>query len=174
MIGIKISQAIIASLLAMVLLAQLASAALNGHCPPLGAVLPAPEHPSACAAVQAAIYKFQNEFTSLTSGFYGSAVSVSVKSIHQPEKLIDLHYTPPTRDPSSTNMVDANTVYRIASISKIFTTLGVLREGIGMDDPLTEHLSELGSSWDNVTIGALASHMSGFGLDCEKSSFQIP
>lgn len=175
MIGIRITQAMAATLLAVVLWAHLASAALNGHCPPLGAVLPAPTIPSACAAVQAAIYEFQNDFTSLTSGFGSSAVSVSVKSIHQPDKLLDLHHTPPTRDPSSTNVVDANTVYRIASISKIFTTLGVLHKGIRMDDPVTKYLPDLGTDWDDITIGALASHMSGIGLDRKKSlSTQIP
>lgn len=167
MIGNKITQTMIAAFMAVVLLTQLASAALNGHCPPLGAVLPPPKRPSTCAAVQAAIYNFQNDFTGLTSGFYGSAVSVSVKSVHESEKLIDLHYTPPTRDSRSTAVVDADTVYRIASISKVFTTLGVLHEGIGMDDPVTKYLFELGRSWDNITVGALASHMSGIGLDCK-------
>lgn len=168
-----------ATFLAAILLTQLVSAALNGHCPPLGAVLPAPNSPSACAAVQAAIYDFENDFNKLTSGFGGSAVSVSVRSIHERGSLFDLHYTPSTRDPSSTNAVDANTVYRIASISKVFTVLGILREGIGMDDPVTKYLPDLSNlnaavSWDDVTIGALASQMSGIGLDCRSISCKEP
>ncbi|KUI55067.1 Beta-lactamase-like protein 2 [Cytospora mali] len=168
----------IATLLTMVLLANYVAAALNGHCPPLGAVLPAPTNPSACAAVQAAIYDFEKDFNNLTSSFDGSAVSVSVKSIHELNKMLDLHYTPPTRDPSSTGVVDANTIYRIASISKVFTTLGLLHKGIGMDDPVTKYIPDLPElvvagevnnitavNWDDVTIGALASHMSGIGLD---------
>lgn len=168
------TDALIPNLVAvLVFLTQLAAAALNGHCPPLGAVLPAPKHPSTSSTVQEAIYNFQNDFTNLTSVFSGTAVSVSVKSLHQLDKLIDLHYTPPVRDPNSTNMVDANTVYRIASISKVFTTLGLLLSGHGMDDHVTMRLLNTEPIWNNMTIGALASHMSGLGLDCEEAPFHI-
>lgn len=181
MFGIQIASTMTEALLALATLAHVVLATLDGHCPPLGPVLPAPTNPSTSPDVQLAIYDFQNDFTNLTSPLGGSAVSVSVRSIHEADKLVDLHYTPPTRDPSSTNVVDGNTVYRIASISKVFTTLGILREGIAMDDPVTRYLPELGSleaadginnditavSWDDITIGALASHMSGIGLDCK-------
>ncbi|KAK7730377.1 hypothetical protein SLS53_009077 [Cytospora paraplurivora] len=151
-------------------------------------VLPSPISPSACAAVQAAIYNFENNFNDFTSGFGGSAVSVAVRSIHERNYLLDLHYTPSTRGPSSTDAVDANTVYRIASISKVFTVLGILLEGIGMDDPVTTYLPDLSSlratdgiddnitavSWDDITIGALASHMSGIGLDLMDDLADMP
>lgn len=110
-------------------------------------------------------------------------MSISVRSIHEGDKLLDMHYTPPTHDANSTTIVNADTVYRVGSISKIFTILGILHEGIGMDDPITKYLPELGNlkaadginnditavSWDGITIGALASHMSGIGLDCKGS-----
>ncbi len=66
-------------------------------------------------------------------------------------------------------------MYRIASISKVFTVLLLLRhEGrISLDDPVTKYVSELAAaeaeesveavSWGNVTLGALASHLGGIG-----------
>ena len=192
MLGPQITHSAINALLAVGLMAQLVSAALDGHCPPLGPILPAPRSPTASGAVQEAIYKFQDDFNNITASCASSAVSVSVQSIHELDRLLDLHYTPPTRGPGSTDTVDANTVYRIASISKVFTTLGILREGIGMGEAVLGYLPELSSlgaadgtnnditavDWYDVTIGSLASHMSGVGLDCKnlphKSSHKLP
>lgn len=168
------------ALLAMSFMAQLASAALGGHCPPFGAVLPAPTNPTACGAVQASIYGFEHEFEKITTSFNTTAVSVAAQSIHEHNKLLSIHYTPPTLGPSSTDTVDEDTVYRISSISKVFTTLGILLEDIHMNELVTDYLPELGTistaqgdnsaltgpNWGDITIGALASHMSGIGLDC--------
>lgn len=163
------------------MLIQAALGGLDGHCPPLGPVLPAPTRPSSSGPVQAAVAGFAETFESLTSPFARSAVSISVRSIHEDGKLVDLHYTPPILGAgSTTGGVDGDTVYRVGSISKVFTILGILSTGIRMDDPVTLYLPELrdlGAAegvdsdittvrWDDITIGALASHMSGIGLDC--------
>lgn len=152
---------------------------LDGHCPPLGPVLPPPRSPSTSPAVQNAVTSFANYFTALTAPFQGSAVSVSVASIHEPgRKLVDLHHTPPLRQAGSTSAVDGDTVYRIASISKLFTTLGVLLAGVRMDDSITDYLPDLrllqaddgfSVNWNDVTVGSLASRKLSLG----RRSFEI-
>ncbi|KAF3766158.1 beta-lactamase/transpeptidase-like protein, partial [Cryphonectria parasitica EP155] len=108
--------------------------------------------------------------------------------MHEPDHLVDLHYTPPVRQANSTTHVDGNTVYRVGSISKIFTALGILKVGIQMDDVVTDYIPEFQGleatgeasnpavtvSWDDITIGALASHMSGIGLDLMLDLANIP
>lgn len=80
--------------------------------------------------------------------------------------------------------VNGDTVYRIGSVSKIFTVLAFLAE-VGDRDwntPITEFIPELAryssqaltqplddvrrTDWDDITIGALASQVSGIGRDC--------
>lgn len=155
-------------------LIKMVSGVLDGHCPPLGPVLPAPVNPSKDPEVQSAISQFDAYFAQLTSALSGSAISVSVQSIHESGKLIDLHHTPPVRQAGSKSVVDGDTSYRVGSISKIFTTLAILRAGVRMDDPIITYLPELNElepadgfsvAWDDVTVGSLASHMSGIGLD---------
>lgn len=175
----KLSQLLIVG----TLLLRLATAGLDGHCPPLGPVLPAPTSPSSNAAVKLAVSLFSSKFTGTTSPFVNSAVSISVRSIHENANLLDLHYTPPNRGVNSTATVDGDTIFRIGSISKVFTVMGILEYGIVLDDPVTKYLPELAGlgsaygvnndatavNWDDITIGALASHMSGIGNDCEPS-----
>ncbi|KAK3985433.1 beta-lactamase/transpeptidase-like protein [Cladorrhinum sp. PSN332] len=91
--------------------------------------------------------------------------------------MFDIHFTPNVRNEIGTDEVTANTVYRVGSISKIFTVLSVLQESsISFEDPVTKYLPSLndnqpnGSSieavqWDQVTVGSLASHISGIGRD---------
>lgn len=170
-------------LVAVFLLCKPVSAGLDGHCPPLGPVLPAPTNPSKSPEVQTAISQFETYFSSLASPFSGSAISISVQSIHESDKLIDLHHTPPIRQAGTTNLVTGDTLYRLGSISKILTTLATLRAGIRMDDPITTYLPELRSidaadgfsvAWDDITVGSLASHMSGLGLDLMSDLGNIP
>ncbi|KAK8089738.1 beta-lactamase 2 [Apiospora hydei] len=162
-------------------LSGVVSAVSLGPCPPLGPVLPAPVRPSADPDVQAAAKSFEGSLNALTAGYNASAVSVAVKSIHEDQPFFSFHYTPPHFNTSGTHKVDADTVYRIASISKLFTVLGLLLlDGVRMDDPVTKYLPQLRDlkrqpgdevneittlDWDEITLGSLASHQSGLGSD---------
>lgn len=68
--------------------------------------------------------------------------------------------------------VNDGTMYRIGSVSKLFTIYAILaKAGINiLSEPLTKYLPELSGStkkdtiqWDDVTVGALASHQAGSG-----------
>ncbi|XXH03800.1 hypothetical protein Hte_010206 [Hypoxylon texense] len=157
------------------------SAAKNNHCPPLGAVLPAPTSPSSHPAVQSAVDALKETIGALTGAFNGTAVSIGVKSLHETTPLVDIHYTPSVLDPRGASQIDASTVYRIGSVSKVFAVLAVLKTpGVNIHDPITKYLPRLRElkqqqngtvnqitavDWDDVTLHALASHMGGIGSD---------
>ncbi|SPO05485.1 uncharacterized protein DNG_08172 [Cephalotrichum gorgonifer] len=167
--------------LALQLLAMVAPAEAKRKypCPPLGPVLPAPLSPSSSPSVAAAIDLAKDWFAELTADFEGTAVSLTVKSIHEDAPLLDLHHTPSVSNNRSVAEVNAQTIYRVASVSKIFSSLLPLIAEINLDDPVTKYLPELKElqdqqevvnelttiAWDDITVGSLANHMSGFGSE---------
>ncbi|KAI1821986.1 putative penicillin-binding protein [Xylaria intraflava] len=79
-----------------------------------------------------------------------SSISITVTSTedHEDTPFFDFHYSSP--------QVTRNSVYRIGSVSKLFAVYALLVEhGRPIED----------AYWDRITIGALASQLSGFGRD---------
>ena len=159
-----------------------ANATKNGHCPPSGPVLPAPSAPSSHDNVKLSVEALAEQFKLFTGAFERTAVSIGVASIYEEQPILDLHHTPSKLDPRGVDEVDRDAVYRIGSISKIFTVLAALKtEGLHMDDPVTKYLPQLRKlkeqqdvnnqittvNWDKVTLQALASHMAGIPGDCK-------
>ncbi|GAW26799.1 putative beta-lactamase transpeptidase-like [Rosellinia necatrix] len=115
-----------------------------------------------------------------------SSVSITIVSTQDAEDapFFDFHYASPFLNDSDggTNSVTKNSIYRIGSISKLVTAYALL-VGYGWeswDHPVTQYIPELrvgasdgagdpveDASWDEITIGALASHLSGIGRDCK-------
>lgn len=155
------------------------------NCPPLGPVLPAPKAPSKNADVQAVLSQIkagEGLIAELLQNATG--MSVTVSSAHEDEPLLSIGYTPPVRNMSGTDTVDGDTVFRIASVSKAVTVLGLLMLGekVNMADPITKYVPELAKlkaqqeqpntvvntiDWDAVTLDALASQLAGIGNDCK-------
>jgi len=148
-------------------------------CPPLGPVLLAPRSPSENPIVKAAIGSLKATFDGqIKAQMKASAVSVAAKSLHENNLLFNYHFTPPTQSGLGTTNVDENTMYRVGSVSKLMPVLALLLDGgVSFEDPITKYIPGLrnatGSSevlstfWDEITIGALASHLSGLATDCE-------
>lgn len=69
----------------------------------------------------------------------------------------------------------AETVYEIASITKIFTTTAVLRlveaGHIQLDDRLHQHLPDLPAAWQGVTIRHCLAHQSGLPSYTETDAY---
>ncbi|KAI5859265.1 beta-lactamase/transpeptidase-like protein [Durotheca rogersii] len=164
-------------------------AALHGHCPPLGAVLPAPTRPSAHVSVQAAVADVTNTLRNLTVGLDATGISIAVKSIHEADPLLELHHTPALLNTNGTAAIDSQSVYRVGSISKIFAVLALLQQShVRWDDLITDYVPELlelrGETdeindittvcWNEVTLGSLASHMSGIGTDLVNDLGTLP
>jgi CubicO group peptidase (beta-lactamase class C family) len=157
----------------------------GSNCPPLGPVLPAPKSPSSNNAVQFALVGLSAEFETLASSYNATAISIAVASIHEKGPMLDLGHTPSIHNKRGTKKVDINTVYRIASVSKVFTVLALLqlKGKINLADPVTKYVPELRQlkkqedtindittvDWDEVTIDALASQLSDIGQNCTLS-----
>lgn len=118
----------------------------------------------------------------MTEGMEGSALAVGVKSIHEDKLLLEYAYTPPNVDPRGVQKVDSDTVFRLASASKVFPVLALLQiNGVDLNDPVTKYVPQLRDlnkearaqtpiwtvDWDDITLGALASHLGGIGGDSE-------
>jgi CubicO group peptidase (beta-lactamase class C family) len=153
------------------------------NCPPLGAVLPPPKLPSADPNVQA-LASQTDYLQDLIGQNFGNAtgVSVAIGSVFEDEPLLDVSYTPLVYNTTGTHTVDGDTVFRIGSVSKVFTVMGLLLLGdkISMADPITKYVPELtrlkgetdknavtAVDWDCVSLDALASQIAGIPYDCE-------
>ncbi|OAG39586.1 hypothetical protein AYO21_06230 [Fonsecaea monophora] len=168
--------ALIISLHTTLLLAQL-------QCPPLGPILPAPtnlthnnNNNSTLSQVLAAI---TTQLQAYSSQLNATALSVGVRSIHEPAPVLSFHHTPTTFNTSGTHKVNGDTVYAIGSATKLFTALSILQlQGkINLADPITKYVPRLAQmdgshddpltrvDWDSVTVDALASHLGGIGAD---------
>ncbi len=70
--------------------------------------------------------------------------------------------------------------YRIASITKTFTTLAILKQAaagnLSLDDPVNKYLPDLKGSipWKDITLRTLASQLSGIPRDCTLPFLSLP
>jgi CubicO group peptidase (beta-lactamase class C family) len=153
-------------------------------CPFLGVDFPAPTKLAASSIVQKATSSLLAAInTAINSGVNGSSFSVEIFSTHEPSSLFNFHYSSPGLNSSvGVKTVGSDSIYRIGSISKLFTVYLLLTEAgdINFHDPITKFVPELLAAtqvssddefdyvdWNSVTIGNLASHMSGIGRDCK-------
>ncbi|OTB09383.1 hypothetical protein M426DRAFT_315940 [Hypoxylon sp. CI-4A] len=177
------------AILTVLAASHFALAALDGHCPPLGPVLPAPTNPSVHESVQSTLHDLTTVFKTLAADLDSTGISIAVKSIHEDDPLVEFHHTPTILNPNGTLTIDSQTVYRLGSISKIFAVLSLLQQShVTLDDPVAQYVPELlqlkGETdevddittvrWNEVTLGALASHMSGIGTDLVNDLASIP
>ncbi|KAI0830006.1 beta-lactamase/transpeptidase-like protein [Hypoxylon sp. FL0890] len=125
------------------------------------------------------------------TGSDGFSYSVEVFSADEELPLWSHHWTAPnlkTLNSTGVKEVDGDTVYRLGSVTKIFSILTFLAEvGDTMwNEPITKYIPEIAAmvvggtdnshsistpDWDSITIGSLASQMSGLVRD---SSAEIP
>lgn len=154
-----------------------------GQCPPLGSTLPSPRRPSGDSTVQGVAAAIELALQNTTGSWNETAVSIIVGSINDPTPLIEFNNNPSIFNASGSHTVDVDTGFLIASISKLFTALGIrqLSGKISLSDPITKYvpaLLQLGqqvvpqdvvttTDWESITIEALLSHLSGISEDCE-------
>ena len=156
-------------------------------CPFLGPVFPEPTQLStspiiknATSVLQAAI---QDAMRAGTIEANSTSYSVEIFSVHEPEPVFKFHHTSSVlANSTGTKIVDSNSVYRIASISKLLTVYLILIESgdVHFNEPISKYVPELAGSaskaaqdpvgvvdWDHITIGNLASQLGGIGRDGE-------
>lgn len=164
-------------------------------CPLYGPLYPKPSNLLQHPAIQAAAKTLDEIFPKYidhdnTTGADHFSYSVEVFSGNDENKPLWSHYwTAPNLggfNSTGVKKVDTNTVFRIGSITKIFTVLAFLAT-VGdthWNEPVTKYLPELkkyaektpGGSmmvpdWEEVTLGSLASQTSGLIRDCKFCHF---
>jgi hypothetical protein len=180
---------------------SIGAAVANTHikyCPPLGPVFPPPTNLSTSAAIAAAQANITQTLEAyIQAGLRKSAAifdtnetsfALQVFSVNDPDPLLGYYYTAPALSLQGNNIskpsgVYPDTVFRIGSVSKLWTVLLYLIEaGDGsFHDPVTKYIPELRRQenatdmqnsidfvrWEEVTIGELAGQMAGVGRDCK-------
>jgi len=171
---------------ARAVLSVLATSALIGtsiaqtapDCPLWGPIYPAPVKVLGTTAVPKAVSALKESLgAALKSGALGSAnTSFHLSVFSTDDVLVDFSYAAPGAD-LTLGVLDRNTIFRTGSIAK-FLTVYTLLAATGMryiNDPVTKWVPELAEAesgsevstvrWQEITIGALASHMAGLTKD---------
>lgn len=98
--------------------------------------------------------------------------SIQVFSASSEDLLIDYHRRGPAVLGNRT--IDGDSVYRIASTSKLITVyLLLIQAGPAIfSDKVIKHLPELAGAahWDDITVGSLAGYLADITAECEDSS----
>lgn len=104
--------------------------------------------------------------------------SFSIEVTSSKESLWSTHHTAQERNSSRPDVpqVNGDALYRIASITKTFTVLGVLYQhaagNLSLDDPINTYIEELRDGhegsipWKDITLRSLASQLSGIPREC--------
>lgn len=107
-----------------------------------------------------------------------ATTSYSVELTSSKKTLWSSHHTARDRNQSriGAEVVRGDSVYRIASITKTFTTLGILQQhragNLSLDDPIDKYVAELQGHqrghipWNDITLRTLASQLSGIPREC--------
>lgn len=106
-------------------------------------------------------------------GFSVNETSFSIELTSATETLWTSHHTAAVTEEPVT--VDGNSVFRIASVTKVFAVATVLmQEGMCLDDPITKYIPELKKGgkketvqWSKITLRDLAAQTSGIFRNCE-------
>lgn len=174
------------------ILASLVPQVVAQSCPAFTPSLPVLGPLAETKAITAAVANLTATFDQLlTSGVFpldGNAFSIEFWSVADNGPLFTYHWTAPDlqNNTEGVTSVDSDTVYRVASITKVFTVYTFLvNAGIQVwNDPITQYVPELAQAaksteddsdvdvirWDDVTIGSLASHLAGVSRDVWGSS----
>lgn len=117
-----------------------------------------------------------------------TSFSIGAFSVHDKQNLYEYHYEAPGLNGSlSSGTLNNDTIYRIGSLSKLYTVYAYLIEaGVGsLEDPITKYIPELAEAdaarsadfdevddvkWCDITLRALASQLSGISRSCKSMS----
>jgi hypothetical protein len=181
--------------LGLLAIVQLPLSTAIPNCPLTGPEFPPPQRLSQHPTWQQALSNVSGLLDFINFGGSGDnnnlSYSIQVFSTNPGEGLLgERHRTAPNLLASTPGVksVDGNTVYRLGSVSKVFTVLAWLAElgDVHWNQPITNFIPELAAlsaqatsrpfdgvrqtSWEDVTIESLASQVSGLGRDCKHSA----
>lgn len=150
---------------------------------------PPPDYDSHDSVLQHAFAEINTALTIAVAAPEYAASSYSIEVTSQKETLWSTHHTARERNISRPDIPEVNgdALYRIASITKAFTVLGILYQhdagNLSLDATVNTYLEELGEKsdggipWKDITIRSLASQLSGIPRECTKGmkgGFSLP
>jgi CubicO group peptidase (beta-lactamase class C family) len=163
--------------------ALLQATALALECHPQGPILPRPRNLARSASFQAALVNLTRTLDAAVTGeiragwaISNVSLSIGLVSLDQNDASMpawEYHHLA-SGNVNGTKVLDRHSQYLIGSISKVVSDAVLLRSGVTIDDPITKHIPSLDNassliSWDNITLRALASQLSGIPPNCEPS-----
>jgi CubicO group peptidase (beta-lactamase class C family) len=142
------------------------------YCPPASVpLLPLPDLSIAPTFDTAPLTAALDQLNKDAILFNTSSTSYSVSITTAEETIFQYHWTAPNTNATvGVSEVNGDTVYRIFSVTKLFTVLSaLLQEGLDLDDFVWQHVPQLEGSenFENTTLRMLASHLSGAPRDGE-------
>lgn len=149
----------------------------------LGPVFPAPvglaSSKTFVSALDGLTADLEATFTSAKGGPEANSIAIRAASIHDEEAIFEYYRTASELSPKGAQTVGPDTIFRIGSISKLFTVYELLLRGnyTLMDDLVQKYVPELTTpedfdpiydvDWDAMTVEALAAQMAGILRDCK-------
>ena len=139
---------------------------------------PSPDYDPNDALLKHAFAEINTAIISAASAPEFSTTSFSVEITSSKETLWSTHHTANERNTSRPDIPEVNgdALYRIASITKTFTVLGILYQekagNLSLDDPVNKYIKELKEDqkgtlpWKDITLRSLASQLSGIPREC--------
>jgi len=124
----------------------------------------------------------ENELEKLVSDPKFDISSYSIEITTSEGTLWENHHTSKEKDakrPGATK-ITGGSVYRMASVTKCFTTLALLQQHIAgnlsLDNTVDMYLSDLSGSipWKDITLKTMASQLSGIPRDCTQAGSFSP
>ncbi|KAI1134798.1 beta-lactamase/transpeptidase-like protein [Hypoxylon sp. FL0543] len=146
-------------------------------CPLDGPAFPKPLHLSQNEAVKNAVATLKDKFENVTAAAPNYSMSIQVFAANDPVPLFSLSHTAPnlaSQNSSGVKTVDENTVFRLGSLTKIYTIYTFLINAGDKywNEPITKFVPELQAlanrsdpvnyvAWDDITLGGLATQLTG-------------
>ncbi|KAF2719234.1 putative FLP FmtA-like protein, betalactamase [Polychaeton citri CBS 116435] len=150
-------------------------------CPEPSPAFPVPSWSTGAKDFKYALRSIEAQLANLVEDPKFNTSSYSVGLTSGAETLWSTHHTAPVRNESRPGAakVDGDSYYRIASITKTFTTLAILQQAkagnLSLDDPVDKYIPGLASKhsgsipWKDITIRILASQLSGIPREIGQS-----
>lgn len=145
-----------------------------------------PKYDESQQVLKDAFKSIQQELESIIADGSYNTTSYSIEVTSSEKTLWSSFHTAREQDPArpGAKQVTGRSAYRIASISKVFTVLGILKQQVKgtlhFDDPVDQHLTELKEPqtgtipWKSITLRSLASQLSGIPRSCENTNLPAP
>ncbi|KAJ3566853.1 hypothetical protein NPX13_g6978 [Xylaria arbuscula] len=150
-------------------------------CPLEGPVFPKPLNLANSNVIRTAISNLTETFDGITNGAQNYSFALQVFSAHDPDPIFSVLHTAPKLAKLNTTgvqTIDEHTVFRLGSLTKIHSIyLFLINAGDKVwNEPVTNYVPELqaltnrsdpisNTAWEQVTIGGLATQMTGIPRD---------